>query len=77
MKHGDILSPLLFNFALEYAIRKVKNINLGPDMNGIQPVLAYAEDENFIKIEIRTMGKNAEVLINACKNIGLAAIIIY
>jgi hypothetical protein len=24
LKHGDALSPLLFNFALEYAIRRVK-----------------------------------------------------
>jgi hypothetical protein len=25
LKQGDALSPLLFNFALEYAIRKVQN----------------------------------------------------
>ena len=40
---GDALSPLLFNFALEYAIRKVKETNLGLNMNGIQLVLAYVE----------------------------------
>ena len=38
LKQGDALSPLLFNFALEYAIRKGKETNLGLDMNGTHQV---------------------------------------
>ena len=42
-KQGDALSPLVFSFALEYAIRKIKETNLGLNMNGSQLVLAYVE----------------------------------
>ena len=44
LKLGDALSPLLFNFALEYAIQKVEKINLGLDMNVTHQVLAYSDD---------------------------------
>ena len=44
MKLGNALSPLLFDIALEYAIRKVQEANLGLDMNGTHQVLAYADD---------------------------------
>ena len=64
--------PLLFNFALEYAIRRVQDTNLELDMNGTHQVLAYADDVNLIGDDIRTIERNADVLLNACKDIGLA-----
>ena len=39
LKQGDALSPLPLNFALEYAIRKVQETNLGLDMNSTHQVL--------------------------------------
>ena len=72
LKQGDALSPLLFNFALENAIRKVQETNLGLDMNVTHQVLAYADDVNLIGYAIRTIQRNADVLLNACKDIGLA-----
>ena len=41
-------------------------------MNGTHRVLAYADDVNFIGDDIRTIERNADVLLNACKDIGIA-----
>ena len=41
-------------------------------MNGTHQVLAQADDVNLIGHIIRTIERNADVLLNACKDIGLA-----
>jgi hypothetical protein len=46
LKQGDALSPLLFNFALEYAIRRVQVDQDSVNLNGTQQRLAYADDVN-------------------------------
>jgi hypothetical protein len=41
-------------------------------MNGNHQVLAYMDNVNLMGDDIRTIERNAEVLLNACKTIGLA-----
>ena len=47
LKQEDVFLPLLFNFSIEYAIRKIQETDLGLDMNGTHHVLAYADDVNL------------------------------
>ena len=47
LKEGDVLLSLLFNFALEYAIRKVRANHKLLEFNGTHQVVIYAHDVNL------------------------------
>jgi hypothetical protein len=58
LKQGDVLSPLLFNFALAYAIRRVKTKEEGWKLNGTHQFPVYADDINVLRGSKRTIKKH-------------------
>ena len=71
LKQGDALTPLLFNFALEYAIRRVHVNRDGLKLNGTHQLLAYADDVKILGGGIHTLKENPEALLAATREIGL------
>jgi hypothetical protein len=68
---GDVLSSLFFNFALEYAIKKVQENQVGLKVNESYRLLAYADDVNLLGDNIHITKKNTETLIDASDEAGL------
>jgi hypothetical protein len=58
LEQGDALLPLLFNFALEYAIKRVQVNQDGLKLNGTHQLLTYAGDVNILGGSVHTVMEN-------------------
>ena len=68
---NEATGELLFNFALEFAIRRVQVNQDGLKLNGTHQLLAYADDVSILRGSVHTVKGNAEALVVATKEIGL------
>ena len=57
LKQGDALSPLLFKFALDYAIRRVRVKHEGLKLNGAHQVLVYVDDDKILGRSMHTINE--------------------
>jgi sorting nexin-29 len=71
LKQGDVLPPLLFKFALEYAISRVQVNQDDLKLNGTHQLLVYADDVNILGGRVHAIEKNTEALLVATKENGL------
>jgi hypothetical protein len=62
---------LLFNFVLEYVIKRVHVNQDGLTLNGTHQFLAYADDVNIFGESVHTLKENAEALVIYTNEMGL------
>jgi hypothetical protein len=67
----DASSPLLFNFALEYAISKFQQNKGGLELNGTHQLLFRADNVNLLSGNTNIIQKNTDVLQDTSKEIFL------
>jgi retron-type reverse transcriptase len=48
LEQGDVPSPLLVNFALEYAVRKIQENQVGLKLKEAHQLVAYVDDVNLL-----------------------------
>jgi hypothetical protein len=60
LKQGVVISPLLLNFPLEYALRNFQKNQVGLKLNGSHQLLVYAD-------EVTLLGHNVYIIMKTNK----------
>jgi hypothetical protein len=65
LKQGDALLLLLFNFPLEYGIRRVQENQEGSESNRTHLLLFYTDDFCILEENVNTIKKHTKSLLEA------------
>jgi len=71
LKQGNALYPLIFNFALEYSILKMKKEKKRLSLNCLNQLFVYADEVDLIVDDINALQNNTVACVEACDEIGL------
>jgi hypothetical protein len=71
LKQGYALTTLLFNFAVEYAIRMIQKNQVEVKLSGTHQLLFCADDVNLLGNNVGTMKKNTQGLIDTNEKVGM------
>jgi hypothetical protein len=63
----DALSPIIYKFAFEYAIRMVQDNQVGLKLNWTLQLVVYVDDVNLLGDNIDTIKKITEAFIDPTK----------